>query len=165
MRKAVNMIPTRKDEKISISWRVRTWFGLIVMVAGCAAVQPTVGEAPLSPNGPNTILIAGGQLNPRVLAIPSDSTVTWVVADWPVEITLLTPARLCGPPSGFRRTDDGTYLSSILQAGSRVSLCFAEPGTYDYEAFIRGGAGGGGRKRNDTAMRSNRTLIGQIQVR
>ncbi|MBI3989932.1 MAG: hypothetical protein HY347_09995 [candidate division NC10 bacterium] len=149
-------------EKISISRLVSIWFGLIVMVAGCRAVQPMGGEAPLSPNGSNTILIVGGQLNPRVLTIPPESTVTWVVADWPVEITLLTPARLCGPPSGFRRTEEGTYLSSILQTGSRASLCFAEPGTYDYEAFIRGG---GGRRRSDVAMRFNRTLIGQIQVR
>ena len=162
MRKAVNMIPTRKDEKISRSWLVSTWFSLIVLVAGCAAVQPTVGEAPLSPDGPNTILIAGGQLNPRVLAISPDSTVTWVMADWPVEITLFTPTRLCSPPSGFRRTEDGTYLSRILQAGNRVSLCFAEPGTYDYEVFIRDGAG---RRRTDVALRFNRTLVGQIQVR
>jgi len=155
-------MPKAVSGKRSIGGLVGTWVSLIIMVAGCRAVQPTVEEAPVAPEGPSTVLIAGGQLNPRWLAIPPDSTVTWIVTDWPVEITLLTMARLCGPPKGFRRTEEGTYLSGILQAGSRVSLCFAEPGTYDYEVFTRGR---GAAKQNDIALRFNRTLIGRIQVR
>lgn len=155
-------MPKAVNGKHWIVGLVGTWVSLIVMVTGCRAVQPPVGEIPVTPEGPNTVMIAGGQVNPRVLAISPNSTVTWVVTDWPVEITLLTTARLCGPPKGFRRTEEGTYLSGILQAGSRVSLCFAEPGTYTFEVFTRGR---GAARKNDIALRFNRTLIGQIQVR
>ncbi len=155
-------MPKTVKGKRSMGGLVGTWVSLIIMAAGCRAVQPMVEEAPVAPEGPGTIMIAGGELNPRLLAISPGSAVTWVVTDWPVEITLLTTARLCGPPKGFRRTEEGIYLSGILQAGSRVSLCFAEPGTYDYEVFTRGR---GAARKNEIALRFNRTLIGQIQVR
>ncbi|MBI3989335.1 MAG: hypothetical protein HY347_06935 [candidate division NC10 bacterium] len=87
----------------------------------------------------------GGRLNPAVLEINRGDTVIWLASDQPCNIYFAegTPVKLaCVSPTRFRLNEDGAYTSGIIPPGGTASLCFVEPGTYEYVMFVRGEAGG-----------------------
>jgi len=108
------------------------------------------------------ITLAGGDVNPPVLEINRGDTVIWTAVDQPVMVYFSegTPVKLaCVAPTRFRLNEEGAYTSGIIPPGATASLCFVEPGTYDYAVFFRGGIEAGGRVAPSPSVPAGRIVV------
>lgn len=94
------------------------------------------------------ISLVGGEVTPTRLEIDRGDTVVWLAVDQPAMVYFAegTPVKLaCVAPTRFYLNEEGAYTSGIIPQGGTASLCFVEPGTFDYAVFFRGGIEAGGR--------------------
>jgi len=88
-------------------------------------------------------------------------TVAWFVVGTVATIAFSerTPVRrICGTPTLFRTTAEGTYTSTLVPVGGTARLCFADPGTYVYTVFPRP-EGSYGRSPLKGRMLSGRIVV------
>ena len=120
-------------------------FGLVTNVCAADAVIDTSKNAQQ-----HTIVrmhyISG--LNPAELTVTPGTTVVWVNdARTTVEIQFLDKqvTVACKSPVHFIVDESGAFVSDKVPQGSVASLCFIEPGEYEYIMFktIPGGEGSG----------------------
>lgn len=120
---------------------------LLLAVAGVLGLGTAwAQEREVKPTGVTKIItIVGGEINPARLEIQRGDTVIWTVLDQPANVYFAegNEVRLaCVAPTRFRLNEDGAYTSGVIPLGGTASLCFVEPGMYNYVVFIRGGEGG-----------------------
>lgn len=90
------------------------------------------------------ITLAGGEIKPEDIEINQGDTVVWAAVDQPARVYFWegTPVKLaCVAPTRFHLNKVGAYTSRIIPPGGIASLCFVEPGTYQYVVFFKGEAG------------------------
>ncbi len=119
-----------------------SFWGLLVAVLVMGIAETW---AQVKPTGVTKIihLVARDFRLPDLEINPGD-TVIWVAVDAPATVSFAegTPVKLaCVAPTRFRLNEDGAYTSGIIPIGGAASLCFVEPGTYQYIVFFRGGEG------------------------
>ncbi len=123
--------------------------GFCLIVAAVLAIGVVNTWAQVTPTGVTKIItLAGREVNPETLEINRGDTVIWATIDEPATVYFSegTPVKLaCVAPTRFRLNEDGAYTSGIIPPGGVASLCFVEPGTYDYAVFFRGGIEAAGR--------------------
>jgi len=74
-------------------------------------------------------------LEPSTLISSPGTTVVWVnYAQFPIEILFLDKKVVfaCGVPVNYFLGKGGAYESGKISKGSTASLCFTQPGKYDY---------------------------------
>lgn len=124
---------------------------LLAKVVALVVVVPALGasvqaqDLEVRPTGNvKVITISGGKINPTRLEINRGDTVVWTTLDQSATISFPEGSEVrlaCVAPTRFRMNKDGFYTSGILPIGGTASLCFIEPGTYNYIVFVRGGEG------------------------
>jgi len=118
-------------------------------MAAVLAIGIVNTSAQVKPTGVTKIItLAGRGVNPATIEINRGDTVIWTTLDEPATVYFSegTPVKLaCVAPTRFRLNEEGAYTSGIIPVGGVASLCFVEPGTYDYAVFFRGGIEAGGR--------------------
>ncbi len=90
----------------------------------------------IPPKATWTITVTGGTLSDPTLEINRGDKVSWLILDQPVTIAFQEEGTLvfltCASPTPLESGDGGTYLSGVILPGGKVSLCFIEPGRYEY---------------------------------
>ncbi|MBI3988920.1 MAG: hypothetical protein HY347_04820 [candidate division NC10 bacterium] len=119
----------------------------LVAVLAIGALNAMAQE--VKPTGVTKVItLAGGTITPANIEINRGDTVIWTAIDQPAMVYFSdgTPVKLaCVAPTRFRLNEDGAYTSGMIPPGATASLCFVEPGTFDYAVFFRGGIEAGGR--------------------
>jgi len=90
----------------------------------------------IPPKATWTITVTGGALSDPTLEINRGDKVSWLVLDQSVTIAFQEEGTsvflTCASPAPLELGDGGTYLSGVILPGGKVSLCFIEPGRYEY---------------------------------
>ncbi|MBI3989041.1 MAG: hypothetical protein HY347_05435 [candidate division NC10 bacterium] len=108
------------------------------------------------------ISLAGGTVSPETLEITRGDTVIWFAVDQPAMVYFSegTPVKLaCVAPTRFRLNEEEAYTSGLIPPGGTASLCFVEPGTFNYAVFFRGGVEAGGRVSPGPGVPAGRIIV------
>jgi len=133
--------------------------GLVVILA----IGVINASAQVKPTGITKIItMVGWDVTPTHLEINRGDTVIWTAIDQPAMVYFAegTPVRLaCISPTRFYLNEEGAYTSGIIPMGGTASLCFVEPGTFDYAVFFRGGIEAGGRVAPSPGVPAGRIVV------
>lgn len=99
----------------------------------CAAAEQSVGEVQII----NQLVTIDPYevIQPATVNSKLGTTVVWINASqFPVEIIFLDKkvALACGAPVNFTIGKGGAYESAQIPRGGSASLCFTQPGKYEY---------------------------------
>lgn len=126
--------------------RIPRW---LVLTVAALAFSATNAAAEVKATGVTKVIsLVGGEVTPTHLEIDRGDTVVWLAVDQPAMVYFAegTPVKLaCVAPTRFYLNEEGAYTSGVIPQGGTASLCFVEPGTFDYAVFFRGGIEAGGR--------------------
>jgi plastocyanin len=119
-----------------VNWHQRVAIGVAVLTAALAARSEA--QRATAPTGVTHIItIRAGSIEPASLTARPGDTVVWSNAtSWNEAMVLFEKgsevALACVAPVGFFLTASGVYTSGLIAPGGVASLCFVEPGTYEY---------------------------------
>ncbi|MBI3988879.1 MAG: hypothetical protein HY347_04600 [candidate division NC10 bacterium] len=117
----------------------------------------------VKPTGVTKIItLVGGMVTTDHLEINRGDTVVWASIDQPAMVYFAegTPVKLaCVAPTRFYLNEEGAYTTGVIPQGGTASLCFIEPGTFDYAVFFRGGIEAGGRIAPRPSVPAGRVVV------
>lgn len=97
-----------------------------------------------APSPARTITVTRGTLSEPTLEVNRGDKVIWLVRDQPVTIAFQEEGTsvflTCASSTHLEPGEGGTYLSAVIPPGGKVSLCFIEPGIYEYVVSVWHGA-------------------------
>lgn len=135
----------------------------VTMMGVLLAFNTSKVQAQVKPTGVTKIItMVGGRVTPDMLEINRGDTVIWTAIDQPATVYFAdgTPVKLaCISPTRFYLNEEGAYTSGIIPQGGTASLCFVEPGTFDYAVFFRGGVEAGGRVAPSPGVPAGRIVV------